>query len=267
MAKEGKKKKQQKCEDHGGGGGHEAAGMMRWLLTYADMITLLLGLFIILYALSSQEESRIQELSQGLQIAFGIYQPASSSTGAGDFAQGPPNVSPNAEYRALYRQVSTIAETRLGHAAEITQDERGVVISLSDNILFDSDSATITQQGKEVLDNLSQLLNMPMVKDHQISVEAHTDNLPSRLYKDNWELSADRSLNTTRFISQEGMIDPNRIRGTFFGEHKPKIANQNMSPEERAENRRVEIVILHTPDMQREFFRQQARERLRSANE
>ena len=121
-------------------------------------------------------------------------------------------------------------------------DERGLVIVLSDDVLFDSGKAQIKSQAKPVLDKVASTIKRK-VPDKNIGVSGHTDNVPIKhsKWKSNWELSTARATNVLHYLVSEG-VSPNRLSATGYGEHKPVASNS--TPEGQAKNRRVEIVIL-----------------------
>lgn len=126
--------------------------------------------------------------------------------------------------------------------ALISMDDRGIVVTLLDKVLFPSGKADIKAGGKETLAKVSAVLeDIP----NEISIEGHTDNEPIRrtryLYKSNWELSTARATNVLHFMEEQG-IPPERLSATGYGEYRPVAGND--TKEGRQRNRRVEIVIL-----------------------
>jgi chemotaxis protein MotB len=121
-------------------------------------------------------------------------------------------------------------------------DDRGLVIILSDDVLFDSGKAQIKSQAKPVLDKVASTIKRK-VPDKNIGVSGHTDNVPitHSKWKSNWELSTARATNVLHYLVSEG-VSPDKLSATGYGEHKPVASNS--SSEGRAKNRRVEIVIL-----------------------
>lgn len=143
---------------------------------------------------------------------------------------------------------SALSEEIASEGALIELEDRGVVVTLLDRVLFSSGKADVKPAGKEVLAKVaSVLVDVP----NEISVEGHTDNEPinrSRyLYKSNWELSTARATNVLHFLVERG-LPPDRMSATGYGEYRPVAEND--TEEGRRRNRRVEIVIL--PDIVRE---------------
>jgi len=128
----------------------------------------------------------------------------------------------------------------------ITQLKGKLTVNLMDKILFDSGRAEIKPDGKRVLDKISSLL-LNKYPDRQIRVEGHTDNVPisGRLqtrFPTNWELSAARAISAVRYLQEKNSVDPNRLAAVGFGQYHPIETND--TPEGKARNRRIEIVLL-----------------------
>ena len=127
----------------------------------------------------------------------------------------------------------------------ITQLKGKLKVNMLDEILFDSGKTTIKTQGVEVLDRVGNILME--VKDKAITIEGHTDNVPigaelSRKYPTNWELSAARACNVARYLQEKIGIDPIFLSATGYGEYQPIASNE--TEEERAKNRRIEILLI-----------------------
>jgi chemotaxis protein MotB len=128
---------------------------------------------------------------------------------------------------------------------KITRLRDKLTVNLVDKILFDSGSTTIGPRGQEVLRKVAEVLKT--AKNKQIQIEGHTDNVPvggalKTRFPTNWELSVVRATVVARFLQEQGGIAPVMLAATGYGEHHPVTSNE--SPEGRAENRRIEIVLL-----------------------
>lgn len=127
----------------------------------------------------------------------------------------------------------------------ITQLRDRLTVQLVDRILFDSGSIAINPRGREVLRKVAEVLRS--VSDKRVQIEGHTDNVPisaalQSRFPTNWELSAARATAVARFLQDQGGLDPTRLAATGFGEHHPVASND--TPEGRAQNRRIEIVLV-----------------------
>jgi len=221
----------------------ESAGMMRWLLTYADMITLLLALFIILFAISNISAVKFNRLARTIAGGF-------SST---DSINNPPNGgttgaerghSDEANMAAVKAQLDKyIAQQNLRSKVQTRIDKQGLVITLlSDKAYYDSGSADLRPETKRLLDVVAaQLVNVR----NDVRVEGSTDNVPiaTAAYPTNWELSAARATGVTRYLVEHAKIVPTRISFAGYGEFHPKFLNDTDA--HRQQNRRVDIVILN----------------------
>ncbi|MBI3317478.1 MAG: OmpA family protein [Candidatus Omnitrophica bacterium] len=124
----------------------------------------------------------------------------------------------------------------------VSMQERGLVVTVLDRVLFDSGRAELKESSKSTLDKVAQILQ-DRVKSHRVYVEGHTDNIPIRVsgWRSNWELSTARATEVVHYFVEENTLDPERLAATGYGEFHPLFDNN--SSEGRLKNRRVEIVI------------------------
>ena len=221
----------------------------RWLLTYADMITLLLILFIVLYSMSVVSKKKVSELSQALTVAFSGSQKSllEGTPGILDaFKQGS-----NKKTKETYVKTVSALQKEMGDKSmKVVMTEEGVKITMSSDFFFASGSADFAGNASGVLDKLVEVFK---ATNNKIRIEGHTDNQPiiagtelSRRYPTNWELSSQRAINVLKYLERQG-VPGQRLSGVALGETKP--AKNNDSPEGRAANRRVEIYVLTEPVM------------------
>lgn len=235
---------------HKGGheGGHENAE--RWLLTYADLITLLMVFFVVLYSMSSSDATKFKKISAALSQAFNIdvlqgQSATSISDGSSQIATPVDDLIQNNEVPQVARLQSKITAALEGasQAPEVSvgTDKEGVVVRLSGSYLFDSGRAELKPNSLAVLDAVASELR---VVPNDIRVDGHTDSTPieSPRYPTNWELSAARALAVTRYFSETDGVRSDRLMAAGFGEFRPLVPND--SREHRAQNRRVEIHLL-----------------------
>ncbi len=220
----------------GDGGDHGATGMMRWLLTYADLITLLMAFFIVMYAISNVDAARYQALASSLRSSFfaGNSYVELPLQGVSQTEKEP--------LQALGEEMATaLAEMGLEGQAAVFRTERGVVISLYGAVLFDLGKADIRPDAARVLDRIAVALGRV---PNYVSVEGSTDDLPinTALFPTNWELSVRRATSVVRYFIDNHRLSPSRFLATGYGEFQPMFPND--SPENRSRNRRVDIVVL-----------------------
>ena len=227
----------------------------RWLLTYSDMITLLLALFIMLYTISTVDQGKYQALSTQLGIAFNggrsILETGTpgggngSGSGTGSTPDATPiggNIStPAYTQEDIARLVGSLIESNgLSSMASVDVEERGVVISFQDALLFDSGSADINAKSQDMLKKLTVIANSCK---NFIRVEGSTDDVPiSGRFASNWELASQRAINVAKTLVGFG-VSASRISATSYGEFRPLVPND--TSEHRRLNRRVDIVFLN----------------------
>jgi chemotaxis protein MotB len=263
-----------------GGGGHEG-GDERWLLTYADMITLLMALFMVLFSISSVNISKYQVLQHALQKAFiggvldggkGIQQgnptritgvQTATPSGSVDstfniFTRTLMGTAPNSAQQAkaaaaeqntlleVQRRVENYARKH-GFANDIstTIDQRGLVIRLlTNNLVFDSGQATLKPTATPLLSEVSKLI-VSMHIQNQISVEGNTDNVPvtGGIFPSNWELSTARADAVLEFLIHHG-VSPQHLAAIGYADENPVAPNATDAG--RALNRRVDVVVIRS---------------------
>jgi len=227
----------------------------RWLLTYADLMNLLLILFIVLYSMSNVDAEKFQQLSQSLSSAFGGGSPPSVVQGSGtgnslvNFpATMPSPVIPSKledqQMEALKGEISDLVKSEgLSGNVSVALQDRGIKISIQAKILFKSGSAEIEKESQVTVLKIGKDI-LSKIPDKYIRIEGHTDNIPikSIFFGSNWELSANRATNVLRILVDQAGIDPKLISAVGYGEYTPQVPNT--SDKNRTENRRVDIVIL-----------------------
>ncbi|MCC7365465.1 MAG: OmpA family protein [Dehalococcoidia bacterium] len=219
----------------------------RWIVSYADMLTLLFALFVVLYATGNPNTEKLKQVRESLDDAFntGVLQ---GSNGDSPIFEGSGITSSianikSADLEAIAEEVGTFAQTAgLDGKIQIRSEADRITISLADNLLFDSGSAELKPGSQDVLLMVAGVLNhLP----NDLKIEGHTDNVPvnSPDYPTNWELSAARSSTVLRFLVEAGTVSGARMELAGYAETHP-IAD-NATAEGRALNRRADIVIMY----------------------
>jgi chemotaxis protein MotB len=241
---------------------HEEENLERWLISYADFITLLFAFFVVMYSISSVNEGKYRVLSDTLITAFNespkTLQPIQvgddGASGDPSILQqetttgGPPSVielphtgSPDATLGEIAdnfeKTLQPLIEKDL---INITRDDDWVEIEINTSLLYASGSAQLEDEAIPVLRRLADILKR---YPNSIQVEGFTDNLPinTYLFRSNWELSAARAASVVHLFMNEG-VEPGRMAAIGYGEYRP-IAD-NATPEGRRKNRRVVLVIM-----------------------
>lgn len=229
----------------------------RWLVSYADMVTLLMVFFIVLFAMSTLDVNKYRAIAESFSEAIGggptevipisadaepqIPQPTPGPSASPDSATDPESQkSPEDIAEELKAE---IAAAGLSNDVKVTTDERGVVLLLTNSLLFTPGRADILPAGRRTLERLSPLIAQ---RDKPLVIEGHTDNVPisNSQYLSNWELSTGRSTNVLRFLLLQG-IDPKRLTASGYADTHPLATNSTV--EGREENRRVEIILVVRP--------------------
>lgn len=241
----------------------------RWLLTYADLMNLLLIFFIILYAMSQVDQSKAEELAKSMNEAFGfnnnaskeLFPQGSGSSSIIDLGNGNLKPTPTPLFPSSGNQPGGNGNTEDQEMADLKNEidglikdknlaglisaniqERGVRISIMAQYLFASGSASLEQSvTSQVIEIGNMLKEFP---DNYIRVEGHTDNVPINTAKfpSNWELSSARATNVLRTLVQKCSIDPKHISAVGYGEFQPIVPND--SDVNKAKNRRIDIIVL-----------------------
>ena len=195
-----------------------------WLMTYADMITLLLCFFAVFLSISVPKKT----LDAKLQVP-------SQTVGFG----APENIDENVPMNAK------------PHIVVPTSDQIGehiTAMQMSSSAFFDSGSATLTEQGKTILAKEAEILKSPKYKQYEITIEGHTDDMPvaSSAFPSNWELSTARAAAVVHFFLDHG-IEPQKLRAAGYADTFPRAPNRdahgNPLPDNQAKNRRVVIKL------------------------
>lgn len=234
----------------------EAGNTDRWLISYADFITLLFAFFVVMYSISSVNLGKYRVLSDSMTTAFSQKTkpatPSPDSQQLGISVQRAPisiGVEGQAGFRAMKETAAKI-EGRMknwinkGQIA-VRGNDKWLEVEINSSILFSSGSATLSEQASQILTSLTEVF-----KDSRnpLYVSGYTDNLPISTvkYPSNWELSSARAASVVRLMAENG-IDPSRMGAIGFGEFRS--VTDNSTPENRQKNRRVIIRIMSGDDL------------------
>ena len=234
----------------------EHANHERWLVSYADFITLLFAFFVVMFAASNSDQKKAGQIAHAVQAALNelaVFEPSSKS--APIFKDGAPASSAfsavqimdkavpvTADEKAVKAQLEEMLKEELdANLVRIRQDWRGVTLSLAEAGFFDPGSAAVKEAGLPVLQRIAEKLKQI---PQNLRVEGHTDNTPihTALFPSNWELSTARATNVLRYLITNGQIQPERLSAVGYGEYRSTASND--TPEGRAQNRRVDLVII-----------------------
>jgi len=251
----------------------EHANHERWLVSYADFITLLFAFFVVLYASAQVDQRKVGQLALAIQVAFqqmGVF-PTSNTKIPLDVGEPMPlntvQAIENARHNSDLGQVAsrpldslstTSDEANLmllqaelqqalqheiaAHTVALHRESEGLVISLREFGFFESGSASLRPSALPALDRIASILSL---RTCRLRIEGHTDNIPihTAQWASNWELSTARSTELVRLLIVRYRFSPDRLSAAGYAEYHP-IASNNTS-QGRAQNRRVDIVILN----------------------
>ena len=216
-------------------------GLDGWVMTYGDMMSLLLTFFVLIVSFSSMQETKFEQAANSLKDAFGVLATPESVIKFNDPLV--PNHSPTDEESDVLYEVRNvekfIVEAGVDDQISVEMKPDGVLIRMNAPFLFASGTADLSEQPKGVLDVMSRFFSK---FPYEIEIDGHSDDIPinSPRYPSNWELSAARAVSVARYFQSTGM-SPERIAATGYGEFHP-IAD-NATPAGREKNRRVEIFL------------------------
>lgn len=258
---------------HASGDEGHGSGMERWLLTYSDMITLLLALFVILFALSSINSQKFMAFELGITKSFGghdvplpssegllpshdslLFRPSAQAASppptppsAAPPPSTPPTPPPPSRSSPSLAEIASeldaaLASAGLGADASISVTEHGVVVQmLADKAYFANDSAALGTVGEAIVDVIAGVLRSA---PNAVEVQGYTDDVPitGGPFTSNWELSAVRAVDVVQRLEEVGGITKNRLSAIGYGTTHPVAPNTTAAGQ--AENRRIDVVVL-----------------------
>ena len=252
----------------------ESKGVPAWVMTFADLMTLLMCFFVLLLAFSEMDVAKFKQLSGSMKEAFGVQSeievktiPKGTSVVAQEFSPGKPEPTPVNSVRqftidsnrntldALDRETKEIEETR-EHARRLRlalkeEVENGyvsiqtegmkVIVHIMEKASFESGVADLRPDFVPVLDKIAGLIDK---NSGDITVSGHTDDVPiaNDLYRSNWDLSTSRAVSVAHELLRKADLDPANVMVTGHADTRPRAPND--SAENRAKNRRVDISIV-----------------------
>jgi chemotaxis protein MotB len=220
----------------------------RWIVSYADMVTLLFAVFVVLYAIGDTNPEKLEEVRASIEKAFEVGV-LTAADGASPVFEGGGGLAPSFD-EIQARQLVEISDSLSLYAnqegldgrIQVRSDASTITISLADNLLFDPGSADLKPGSQEVILEVAGLLqSIP----NDIRIEGHTDNIPVNNpdFATNWELSSARATTVLRFLVESGGLPQSRLSTAAFADTEP-VAD-NATPEGRALNRRADIVVVY----------------------
>ncbi len=223
----------------------EHENLERWLISYADFITLLFAFFVVLWSLRTDNPVVVKKVIEGIRVAFKM--PVSEIYGAPPVRitgqkVGPDLIDVDLTGVTLMKKIEKIiSELDPSKNISVHKDRRGIIIRVPASMVFETGKADILPAFRAILDKTGKMLTeIP----NWVQFEGHTDNIPIKTsqFPSNWELSAARALSILRYYVEPKTLPPDRLSIAGYGEYLPISPNDTI--EGRQQNRRVEIVIL-----------------------
>jgi len=221
----------------------------RWLVSYADFITLLFAFFVVMYSISSVNEGKFRTVSDSIKAALNpVVSPSSNLTpftiGENKALMLKPTIEEAKEpamrrLRQIMRSLKNETQIEIVQIKELTNGD--IVLTLPDTVLFRSGESALRPEARPFLEAIGEVL---IELDRHVRVEGHTDNVPisTAQFPSNWELSATRAVTVVRTLSEQYGLQSDHL--TAVGHADSRSLTDNLTPENRAKNRRVEIVVL-----------------------
>ena len=240
---------------------HEEHTDESWLVPYADILTLLLALFIVLFASADANAAKFTQMAQSLSAAFSgspsVFDNNQAITPEVDASKPDQSKMDPAKEQAYLRESVQLAEVKReidrymqknNLAGDLTTalTEDGLMIRIKDSALFNSGSAELRPESLVIGTEVAKMLS---ILPQQIVISGHTDNIPirTREFPSNWELSSMRAINFMKFLLAQENMKPERFSAIGYGEYRPMVDNN--TPDGHSKNRRVEVLIMRSNKM------------------
>lgn len=224
--------------------GKSEGGAETWLMTYGDMVTLLMVFFIVLYTLTPGVEDRaFNSFISYFQKSTGFFDDnALTAESVQNISDGLEDAEVSEETMEEWQQFADfLYENNIESEIDIRVLSEGIQITLSDSLTFESGSSSLLPKAKMVIDKVAKLIKSNI---KEIEVQGHTDNIPisgNSMHQTNWHLGAARAVSVVLELQKSAQIPEDRFLATSFGQYKP--VSENETPAGRSKNRRVEIYL------------------------
>jgi chemotaxis protein MotB len=222
----------------------------RWMLTYLDMITLLMAFFCILYAFSQVDAVKFKQVAQSMSLAFGTGTGSmignNSGSGVSQMTDSLLTLRENNQFKEMIKLIREYAAKQgISNSVKYKITERGLEVDFSSNVLFLSGKADLSSEARKILDDLGKIY-LENNNEQYIQVEGHTDNVPihNEKYQSNWQLSTDRATNVIMYWISKYPDRAKYLSAAGYGEYRE--AYPNNTEEGRAKNRRIKVILLRS---------------------
>jgi chemotaxis protein MotB len=238
----------------------------RWLVSYADFITLLFAVFVVLYAMGQSDKKKVEEVMKSIQESFGMANAGATAPKINVIASQQitviPSLKPEVKTNPIerphsgqgksradekdFRQIKSTIEAYLvrqgaQHKVSLEISRRGLIVSLKEAGFFASGQADIKPEAYELINTIAEVVSQ---YNNPIRLEGHTDNIPisTAQFPSNWELSTSRATHALKYLMKNFDLEAGKVSATGYAEFRPLA--DNATSEGRAKNRRVDLVML-----------------------
>jgi len=227
----------------------QKAGAPEWMVTYSDMVTLLLTFFVLLLSMASMDQIKFNQAAGSLRGAFGVFGGQDEQQISQPTIVEIAPIQDDLVQRTYTRIMTQMNRLRLDQSIEVVKDRGAVILRINDAVLFEPGSDQLKDVSHPVLRKVAGLIEpLPL----QARIEGHTDNIPfARSDMSNWELSVMRSIAVLRFFQEDELLPLDRMSAVGYGDQHPIVPND--TPENRAKNRRVEFVLESIGDYRKQL--------------
>ncbi len=222
-----------------------AAGAPAWMVTYSDLVTLLLTFFVLLLSMANMDPVRFTEASSSLKDAFGMHARPAHVEFAIPILPSPPITKFTPVQQAMTTKVYDRIKSQLNlmqmnnEVDAVKKDSDTIILRVNDSVLFKPGQSRVSPNAYPMLRNIADIIRpLPM----KLRIEGHTDDIPiSQNPIANWDLSVSRAVSVMRFFKQGDLLKIDRMAATGYGADQPIVPNRDEAT--RAKNRRVEFVL------------------------
>ena len=212
-----------------------------WQIVYTGFVLILLCFFVMLTSFASLEKSKITRFVEAFSSAVNIFSGGTSLEKGKTMINSQAMMVDKEDAMAeLFKKVISLGQQNQLQQVGIQKGQRGIIMTLPDKLLFSSGRSDLNMKAFPMLTKIASMINTIRVP---VEIEGHSDSVPirNRDYASNWELSTARAVNVLRFFTGSGRVDPQLVSAVGMASYQPLAPND--SPENRARNRRVEIVF------------------------
>jgi chemotaxis protein MotB len=235
MKREPKKKSLKRSEDSSGAG---------WEVVYSGFILIMLCFFIMLCSFSTMEEAKIMRFVKSFASAVSIFPGGRKfEPGLVVLPESSDMVHNKSSLAKIFEELEILVmQSKLEDDVSISFSSEGLVMRLADHALFDSGVDDLSVEARPLLEKIGAIMAKT---SYLVRIEGHTDNLPihTERFPSNWELSTARAVNVLRYFIENHGVPSQRLSAVGFGEYQALVSNDTL--EQRAQNRRVEIIFIH----------------------